>query len=55
MDDINKFKNKIPIVIGVTGHRNIVKDDSPDIAEVVKKVFQRLKIYAKNQKMTMIR
>ncbi|MCH5172341.1 MAG: hypothetical protein J1F31_05900 [Erysipelotrichales bacterium] len=50
MDDINRLKNKIPIVIGVTGHRNIAKDDFKDIKEVVEKGLSEIVDLCKKSK-----
>lgn len=36
------FFDKIPIVLGVTGHRNIVKDDYPQITQAVENGFNKI-------------
>lgn len=36
------FFDKIPIVLGVTGHRNIVKDDYPQITQAVENGFMQV-------------
>ena len=40
--DILDKTNKIPIVIGVTGHRNVVKDDYSDISAEIGKSFEEV-------------
>ena len=40
--DILEKTNKIPIVLGITGHRNIVKDDYSDISAQLRQSFEEI-------------
>ncbi|MCH5159488.1 MAG: hypothetical protein J1F66_01390 [Clostridiales bacterium] len=48
--DILENTNKIPIVVGVTGHRNIVKDDYSDISAELRKGFEDIIDLCKTEK-----
>lgn len=49
MQNIQLF-DKIPIVLGVTGHRNIVKDDYADIAAQTEKAMAEIQSLCKSNK-----
>lgn len=46
--------NKIPIVVGVTGHRNIVEDDKPSIKKLVEKSLVEIRELCKDTPVIML-
>ena len=41
--------SKTPIIVGVTGHRNVIKDDYPDICQEIRKFLGEIKDLCKTK------